>query len=280
MAKSFNDSAPKKVALVTGASSGIGKATAEKLLEKGYRVFVAARRLEKMRSLEALGAVSVAMDLTKDEDIVCAVQRITADRGGIDILINNAGYGFYGAIEDVPIDEARRQFEVNLFGLARLTQLVLPKMREKRFGKIVNISSVGGKVYTPFGAWYYAAKHALEGWSDCLRLETKPFGIDVIIIEPGGIKTDWGLIAADHLKKTSGNGAYANAANKTADIMAKSYSGQQLSDPSVVASVIVKAVTAPKPKTRYHAGYGAGAVLMLRRKLSDRMFDRVVTSMM
>jgi len=269
-----------RTVLVTGASSGIGKATAEKLLEKGYRVFVAARRVEKMRGLEAAGAAPIVMDITKDQDIVSAVQRITAEHGGIEILINNAGYGSYGAIEDVPIEEASRQFEVNVFGLARLTQLVLPTMRENRFGKIVNITSIGGKIYTPFGGWYHATKFALEGWSDSLRLETKPFGIDVIIVEPGGIKTDWGLIAADHLRKTSGNGSYAKAANKTADTMAKSYSGEQLSNPSVVASTILKAVTARKPKTRYHTGYGAGAILMARRILTDRMFDRVVSSMM
>ena len=233
-----------------------------------------------MRSLEELGAVSIAMDITKDEEIVSAVQRVTADHGAIDILINDAGYGSYGAIEDVPIEEARRQFEVNLFGLARLTQLVLPKMRENRFGKIVNITSIGGKIYTPFGGWRHATKFALEGWSDRLRLETKPFGIDVIIIEQGGIKTDWRLIAAEQLRKISGDGAYAKAANKTADTMAKSYSGQQLSDPSVVASMILKAITAPRPRTRYHCGYMAGTTLMLRRKLSDQMLDRVMSLMM
>ncbi|MBX5142412.1 oxidoreductase [Rhizobium lentis] len=274
-----SNTAKKKTALITGASSGIGNATTQKLLQEGYRVYVAARRVEQMQELAQRGAVAVPLDLTKDEEIVAAVERIVAERGSIDILINNAGYGSYGAIEDVPVDEGRRQFEVNLFGLARLTQLVLPKMRENKFGKIVNITSIGGKIYTPFGGWYHATKHALEGWSDTLRLETKAFGIDVVIVEPGGVKTEWGHIAADNLKKTSGSGAYAKGANKAAASMHEIYSGSRLSDPAVVAATILKAITAARPKTRYHTGYMAGPVLWLRRWLSDRMFDRIITSM-
>ncbi|WFP61046.1 MULTISPECIES: oxidoreductase [unclassified Mesorhizobium] len=277
MARSSNSR--KKAALVTGASSGIGKATTLKLIDAGYAVYAAARRVEQMQDLARAGATVVALDLTKDEDMVTAVDRIVSEHGAVDILINNAGYGSYGAIEDVPVDEGRRQFEVNLFGLARLTQLVLPKMRANRFGKIVNITSIGGKVYTPFGGWYHATKHALEGWSDSLRLEAKPFGIDVVIVEPGGIKTEWGHIAADNLKKTSGTGAYAAAANKAADGMLATYSNSRLSDPSVVATTILKAIAAPRPRTRYHTGYMAGTVLRLRRLLSDRMFDRIITTM-
>ncbi|HEY8960849.1 MAG TPA: oxidoreductase [Luteolibacter sp.] len=269
----------KRTVLITGASSGIGRAAAENMLNAGYRVFVVARRIEKMRELEHRGAVAIAMDITKEEEIAAVIDRIISECGSIDILINNAGYGSYGAIEDVPLEEGRRQFEVNLFGLARLTQLVLPKMRENGFGKIVNITSIGGKISTPFGGWYHATKHALEGWSDSLRLETKPFGIDVIIVEPGGIKTEWGHIAADQLKKNSGAGAYATEARKTADNMAKIYSGQRLSPPSVVATTILKAIGAAKPKARYHSGYMAGTVLLMRRLLSDRMFDRIIASM-
>ncbi|MCU1652217.1 MAG: Estradiol 17-beta-dehydrogenase, partial [Pseudonocardia sp.] len=181
-----------KTVLVTGASSGIGKETAKTLLADGYAVYVAARRVDRMSELEQLGATALAMDITNDEDIVAAVKRITAERGGIDVLINNAGFGMYGAMEDTTLDDARYQFEVNLFGLARLTQLALPYMRDRGAGKIVNISSVGGKIYTPLGAWYHATKHALEGWSDSLRLELKPLGIDVIVIEPGIIRTEFG----------------------------------------------------------------------------------------
>jgi len=268
-----------KTALVTGASSGIGKSTVEVLLSAGARVYAAARRIEKMKDLEKMGARVVQMDVTDESSMNAGIRAILEKEGSIDILINNAGYGSYGAIEDVPIDEARRQFEVNIFGLARLTQLVLPKMRENRYGKIVNISSIGGKIYTPFGGWYHATKHGLEGFSDSLRIETKPFGIDVVIVEPGGIATEWGTISAENLKKTSGSGPYAENANKAADGLAKMYSSNQLSDPSVIANVILTAVTAGKPKTRYAAGYMSGIVLFLRRFLSDRMFDRLIKSM-
>ncbi len=266
----------KTVALVTGASSGIGKETVKKLLEAGYTVYAAARRLEKMRELEQLGAHLLKMDVTSDPSMEAGVNAILENESVIDILINNAGYGSYGAIEDVPLEEARRQFDVNIFGLARLIQLALPGMREKRFGKIVNISSMGGKIYTPFGGWYHAAKHALEGLSDSLRLETAPFGIDVVIIEPGGIKTPWGKIAADNLRETSTDGAYAQAAAEAADGLEKRYNSPQMSPPSVVADTILKAITARKPKIRYAVGYGARLSIFMRHLLPDRLFDRVI----
>jgi NAD(P)-dependent dehydrogenase (short-subunit alcohol dehydrogenase family) len=269
----------KKVVLITGASSGMGKETAKTLIKEGYTVYVAARRVEKMQDLKELGGIPIKMDVTKEEDMVAAVEQIKKNHGGVDILINNAGYGSYGAIEDVPIDEARRQFEVNIFGLARLTQLVLPGMRQNRYGKIVNISSMGGKIYTPFGGWYHATKHALEGLSDCLRWETAPFGVDVIVIEPGGIATPWGVIAAENLKKTSANGAYAQAASKAADGMAEMYTSDRLSPPSLIADTILKAITARRPKTRYAAGFGARPFIFLRKILSDRMFDRLISRM-
>lgn len=268
-----------KTALVTGASSGIGKATVEKLISAGATVYAAARRVEKMTELEKIDARVIGMDVTDENSLIAAVDSIRTRDGSIDILVNNAGYGSYGAIEDVPISEARRQFDVNIFGLARLTQLVLPGMRQNRYGKVVNISSMGGKIYTPFGGWYHATKHALEGLSDCLRLETEPFGIDVIVIEPGGIATEWGRIAAENLRKTSGGGAYADSANRAADRMARTYESGRLSEPAIIADVILRAVTAKKPGTRYHAGAYSGLSLFLRRWLSDRMFDRVVKSM-
>lgn len=272
-------STTKKVVLITGASSGIGEATAHVLLNEGYTVYAAARRVEKMDALKALGAHPIQMDVTDDTSMTAGIQAILEQEGTIDVLINNAGYGSYGAIEDVPIDEARRQFEVNIFGLARLTQLVLPTMRAQQSGKIVNISSMGGKIYTPFGGWYHATKHALEGLSDCLRLETAPFGIDVIIIEPGGITTPWGAIAAENLRKTSGSGAYAAAANKAADGTAAMYATDQLSPPSLIADTILKAITARRPKTRYAAGYMARPSIFLRKILSDRLFDRIISTM-
>lgn len=267
----------QKTALITGASSGIGKETAKSLLGAGFNVYVAARRVEKMEDLKTLGAHPVKLDVTSEESMVSAVQAILDKEGSIDILVNNAGYGSYGAIEDVPMEEARRQFDVNIFGLARMTQLVLPGMRKNRYGKIVNISSMGGKMYTPFGGWYHATKHALEGFSDCLRLETKDFGIDVIIIEPGAIKTPWGIIAADNLKKTSANGAYADAAVKAADGLAERYSGNQLSPTTVISETILKAVTSRRPKTRYAVGYASALSIFLRKILSDRTFDLIIS---
>ena len=265
----------KKTVLITGASSGIGKETAKTLLTAGYLVYAAARRVEEMQELAQLGARVVALDVTDEASISATINSILEQEGSIDILVNNAGYGSYGAIEDVPIDEARRQFEVNIFGLARLTQLVLPKMRENRYGKIVNISSMGGKIYTPFGGWYHATRHALEGFSDSLRLETSPFGIDIIIIEPGGIATPWGEIAAQNLKKTSAQGAYAEAANKVAESMTGRFSNQ-LSQPTLIAETIVKAIQAQRPQTRYAVGFMARPMIFLRKILSDRMFDQVL----
>jgi short-subunit dehydrogenase len=268
-----------RTALVTGASSGIGEATARLLKKEGFTVYAAARRVDVMKPLEAEDIHVLPLDLTDETSIQTCVDAILAREGRIDVLVNNAGYGYFGAIEDVTIEEARRQFEVNVFGLARLTQLVLPKMRENRFGKIVNVTSIAGKISMPFGGWYHATKYALEGWSDALRIETAPFGIDVIIVEPGGIKTPWGDIAVDHLRKTSGSGAYAAAAAQSADSMAKYYAGKQLSDPLVIAQTIGRAVTAARPQTRYAAGNLAKTILFLRWLLSDRLFDRMIVSM-
>lgn len=265
-----------KVALVTGTSSGIGKEAAHKLKAAGFVVYGAARRVDRMRDLEKDGINVIALDVTDEQSVQDCVKTIYEREGRIDILVNNAGYGSYGAIEEVPVSEAKSQFEVNLFGLARLTQAVLPAMRANRFGRVINISSMGGKIYTPFGGWYHATKFAVEGFSDCLRLEVERFGIDVVVIEPGGIKTEWGAIAADHLRKTSGSGVYASDANKAADSMAKNYQGNRLSPPSVIAKAIVEAATASRPRTRYAVGFGAKPILFMRHWLSDRMFDKLI----
>ncbi|GLR17454.1 oxidoreductase [Portibacter lacus] len=267
-----------KVVLITGASSGMGKSAAKILQSQGYKVYGAARRLGEMQDLKEKGISIISLDLTKDESIVACVNEIIEKEGRLDVLVNNAGYGSYGAVEDVPIAEAKRQFEVNVFGLARITQLVLPKMREHKYGRIVNISSMGGKVYTPFGAWYHATKHAVEGWSDCLRLEVKEFGIDVVVVEPGGIKTPWGGIAADNLKKTSGKGAYATYANKVADGLVKTYSSNSLTDVEVLGNVIAKAATDKKPKIRYVKGYMAKPAIAIRKWFGDRIFDKMIVS--
>lgn len=266
----------KKVALVTGASSGIGYQTALDLKEAGLIVYGAARRTDKLEGLKQQGIKTIELDVTDDESMTNCVADIIKAEGRVDVLVNNAGYGSYGAIEDVPMEEARRQIEVNIFGLARMTQLVLPSMRKNKFGRIINVSSMGGKIYTSFGGWYHATKHAVEGFSDCLRLEVESFGIDVVIIEPGGIKTNWGMIASENLKKTSAKGAYKTAANQAADNMKTMYSGNGLSSPKVISKAITNASTVKKPKTRYLIGYGAKPFVFLRRLLSDRMFDRIV----
>ncbi len=266
-----------RVALITGASSGIGEATALQLLAAGYTVFGAARRVDRMAALAEAGVQVLAMDVTDDASMADGVRNILEQTGRIDVLVNNAGFGSYGALEDVPMVDARYQFEVNLFGLARLTQLVLPTMRRQRSGRIINISSVGGKIYEPLGGWYHATKFAVEGLSDSLRLELAPFGIQVVVIEPGAIRTEWGGIAADNLRKTSGKGVYANQAEKIASVFSRADNNPRLgSPPSVIADAIEKAATAKRPRIRYVAGGGAKPLLFVRRVLPDRAFDRVI----
>lgn len=267
-----------KTVLVTGASSGMGKETTRRLLREGYGVYAAARRVERMQDLETLGAVPLRMDVTKEDDVVSAVERIGAERGGVDVLVNNAGFGLYGAMEDTPLAEARRQFEVNLFGLARLTQLVLPHMREKRSGTIVNVSSMGGKIYTPLGSWYHATKHALEGWSDCLRLELAPLGIRVVIVEPGIIETEFGDVMVGPMLERSGRGPYADLARRVAKATRASYASGGASPASLIADVIARAVRARRPKPRYAAGRLAKPLIAARTWLGDRLFDRAIMS--
>lgn len=262
-----------KVALVTGASSGIGEATAIKLKALGYSVYAAARRADRMRSLTNAGIHVLAMDVTDDASMQAGIKEIVARSGRIDVLVNNAGYGSYGAIEEVPLDEARAQFEVNVFGAARLIQLVLPHMRTQRSGTIVNITSMGGKIHTPLGAYYHGTKFALEAISDCLRMEVQPFGVDVVVIEPGGIKTEWAGIAADKLRAVSGRGAYASQAQAMAESMVGDASRKRQSPPELIADTIAKAVSANRPKTRYAVGFGAKPMIFIRRLLSDRAFD-------
>ncbi|WP_042269905.1 oxidoreductase [Paraburkholderia heleia] len=267
----------KPVALVTGASSGMGKDLALRLIAEGYVVYGAARRVERMSDIEAAGGVALAVDVTDDAALVATVERIIGEHGRLDVLINNAGYGQYGALEDVPIAEGRRQLETNLFGLARLTQLCLPHMRARHFGKIFNISSIGGKFATPLGGWYHASKHALEGYSDALRNEVRAFGIDVVIIEPGGIETEWGSIAAKEAERYSGHGVYADLVAKFRQLQ----SGDRKSPPArLISDLIVKALRAKRPKPRYHGGMLAGPLLFLRRWLPDRVFDRMIMSAM
>ncbi|HTY72771.1 MAG TPA: oxidoreductase [Actinomycetes bacterium] len=266
-----------KVALVTGASSGIGEATARRLSEAGYVVYAGARRVERMRGLAEGGLRVGQLDVTDDASMVDFVERAVAETGRVDVLVNNAGYGSYGALEDVPLAEARRQFEVNVFGLARMTQLVLPHMRAHRHGYVVNISSIGGKFWEPLGSWYHATKFAVEGLSDSLRVELRPHGVHVVIIEPGSISTEWTEISAEHAARYSAEGPYAAQAAGLARVLAPRRDGRPIgSSPEAVAKVIVRAVGSRHPRTRYAVGSGGKPITYARRLLPDQIIDLAV----
>ncbi|MFO7869274.1 MAG: oxidoreductase [Bacteroidales bacterium] len=262
----------QQVVLITGASSGIGKETARIFLENNHIVYGTARRVEQMLDLKKQGAHIQYADISDENSVRQLVDGIIQEQGKIDILVNNAGYGTYGAIEDVPLSEARKQFNVNVFGLAQLTQLVLPYMRAQKFGKIINISSVAGKTHTPLGGWYHASKHAVEGLSDCLRFETQPFGIDVIIIEPGLIATEWDGIALDSATTYSGTSSYKHYIAGLKQL----FSNMKPAHPQLIANIIYKSSQVRKPKTRYVAGYGAKPLLRFKRFISDALFDSIM----
>jgi NAD(P)-dependent dehydrogenase (short-subunit alcohol dehydrogenase family) len=237
-----------KVALVTGASAGIGKAIVLRLLAEGWVVYGGARRTELMNDLLQAGAKVLPLDVTSEVSMAAAVATVLQAEGHLDALVNNAGYGSYGAIEDVPIEEARRQFEVNVFGLARLCQLVLPAMRTARSGTILNISSMGGRFWMPVGGWYHATKHALEVLSDTLRMEVAPFGIRVVVVQPGAIRSEWAEIAADHLDANSRHSVYRRLTEPMARLL-RSYPAA--AGPEVVARTVTKALSSRRPRRRY-----------------------------
>lgn len=266
------ENSQQKVAFITGASAGMGKDAALRLIKEGYTVYGAARRLNRMQEIVDAGGHVIELDVTDAEASAKAVEKIIHEQGRIDVLVNSAGYGSYGAVEDVPLEEAKRQFEVNVFGLAQITQQVLPYMRAQKAGKIVNISSIAGKVHVPMGAWYCASKHAVEALSDCLRFETRQFGIDVIIIQPGAIESEWGAIAQQSVKDVSGHTAYANLA-KAYVKMEETYANNRSPPPSAVSDLLVEALEAEIPETRYIVGNGAAEVLSHRKNTEDREFD-------
>jgi NAD(P)-dependent dehydrogenase (short-subunit alcohol dehydrogenase family) len=268
----------KKVVLITGVSSGIGKETALLLAQQGHIVYGAARRADTRQDLQEAGIRLLQMDVSDNASMAKGFQEIIDTEKRIDVLINNAGYGSFGALEDVPLSEARYQFEVNIFGLAALTQMVLPHMREQKSGCIINVSSMGGKFGEPHGAWYHATKFALEGLSDCLRMELKQFGINVVVIEPGAIKTEWNTIARENMDKVSGNTAYGDLVKKHIKMLEQG--DERGSEPMVIAKVIARAVNSHNPKTRYTAGAGAKLALFFKKILSDKMFDRFMLSLM
>jgi len=261
-----------KVALVTGASKGIGLATALRLIEDGYKVYCAARSVDLMQELAAKGGVVLKLDCNDDASITALADRIIAD-GGVDVVVNNAGYGQYGPVEVLPMAMGREQMEVNFFAPVRLVQLLAPSMRARGGGRIINISSVAGKVYSPLSGWYCASKFALEGMSDCMRIELKPFNIKVVLVEPGPIKTDWSEGAKSSLLAAAEGSVYEEFAQKSHGLLQGATGGRAASEVSAVVKSIMKAVNAKNPKPRYLSGKIARISVTSKAMLGDRLFD-------
>jgi NAD(P)-dependent dehydrogenase (short-subunit alcohol dehydrogenase family) len=264
--------------LITGCSTGIGRATAERLADDGWNVHATARKLEAIEELGKRGCALNELDVTDEGSMERAVAEVEKD-GPIGALINNAGYSQSGAIETIPMDSVRKQFETNVFGLMRMCQLVLPGMRGAGSGKIVNLSSMGGKLTFPGGGVYHATKHAVEALSDALRFEVKGFGIDVVVIEPGLIVTEFGDTAAGSLDEVDEHGPYVQFNAAVAKATAEAYQGGMArfgAGPEAVAAKIAKALQARRPATRYKVTPSARVVMGMRGLMTDRMWDRFV----
>jgi NAD(P)-dependent dehydrogenase (short-subunit alcohol dehydrogenase family) len=264
-----------RVALVTGCSTGIGRASALALQRSGLMTYATARRPETLADLEAAGCRTLALDVTDEAQRVDAVRTVELERGGVDVLVNNAGYADYGPVEEIPLERWRREFETNLFGAVRLSQLVLPGMRERGHGRIINMSSMGGRLAFPLGAPYHGSKFALEAVSDVLRVEVGPFGIDVVVIEPGLVDTGYADTASSGLHDAA-EGPYGDLARSLLASMASSYGGRQATTPEHVAKVVVKAATARRPRTRYPVTLNARLLMAGRALLPDRMWDALL----
>jgi short-subunit dehydrogenase len=266
--------------LITGCSTGIGRATAERLADDGYNVHASARRLESIEELAGRGMKTHALDVTDEASMEAAVAEVEKD-GAIGALVNNAGYSQSGAIETIPMSSVRRQFETNVFGLIRMCQLVLPGMRAAGSGRIVNLSSMGGKLTFPGGGIYHATKHAVEALSDALRFEVSGFGVDVVVIEPGLIVTEFGETAAASVGEVEDHGPYAVFNASVAKTTAEAYEGPMAklgAGPEAVAKKISKSLAARRPSTRYKVTPSARMSIGMRRLMTDRMWDRMVRS--
>ena len=266
------------IVLITGASSGIGLSAAKRLASQGHKVYGAARRVELMEGIP--GVVPVRLDLTSEASVAEAVKFVLQAEGRIDALVNNAGYGSLGPVETVPMEEARRQMDVNLFGLAAMVKAVLPVMRGQGFGRIINLSSIAGRVVMPMCAWYNVSKYSVESLSDNLRMDLRRFGIRVSLIEPGGIRTPWGDIAASHLEDSVRGTAYEDTGLREARVLRKGYSMRVLSSPEVVARAICRAVNSRHPRARYRVGAGSRLIITLHTLLPTRWWDSLCRSFM
>jgi NAD(P)-dependent dehydrogenase (short-subunit alcohol dehydrogenase family) len=267
------------VVLITGCSTGIGRATAERLAKKGWNVYASARRPESIEDLKQKGCKTLALDVTDEASMRAAVDRVVAEAGAVGALVNNAGYSQSGALESVPMDQLRRQFETNVFGLLRMCQLVLPGMREQRHGRIVNVSSMGGRLTFPGGGAYHATKYGVEALSDVLRFEVSGFGIHVVLIEPGLIRTQFGEAAVSSIGEIEQDGPYAKFNAAVAATTAGAYHGPLSrlgAGPEAVARTIEKALTKSRPKARYPVTASARLMLAQHAILPDRAWDAMV----
>ena len=284
-----------RAALVTGCSSGIGAATAHRLLRSGWTIWATARDVTTLEPLRAAGAHVCALDVTDEASRTAAVEAVLAEHGAVSVLVNNAGYGEYGPVEEVSLALWRRQFETNLFGAVALTQLVLPGMRGQRYGRVVNISSMGGRVTLPGGGPYHASKYALEAFTDALRLEVRNFGVRVSLVEPGPVRTPWSDRAVASAAESGADVAAAADRGRTdraasmgtagpydqfrlelAASVTGAYQGGRfslMSSAERVASVVLRAVTADHPRARYVVGPAARGLLTLKRILPDAVLD-------
>jgi NAD(P)-dependent dehydrogenase (short-subunit alcohol dehydrogenase family) len=268
-----------KAVLITGCSSGIGHSTALELARRGWKVYATARKPESISDLADAGCTTLALDVTDEESRRTAVQRVIDAEGAVGVLINNAGYSQSGAVESVPIDQVRDQFETNVFGLLRMCRLVLPGMRAQHWGKIVNLSSMGGRLTFPGGGIYHATKYAVEALSDAMRFEVRGFGVDVIIIEPGLIVTKFGQTAAGSVHTPEDDRAYADFNRHVAKLTEEAYKGPMAklgAGPEAVAKTIAGAISAKRPKARYPVTPSARLMIGQRRLVPDRVWDLIM----
>ncbi len=261
-----------KVVLITGTADGMGKTHAERLIKEGHIVYGGDIQYEKNKYLDKIGGHVLKMDVTKDDEVEAAVDQIIKKHGKIDVLINNAGYGVFATVEEMTMEDAIAMVNVNLIGVGRVTKAVLPHMRKQQSGKIINISSMGGKMYFGLGSWYHSTKHALEGWSDCLRVDVKKFGIDVVIVEPGIINTNFYNVNATKGAKYTQNTNYGH--------MYKLMEGgiAAMSEPEEISEVINEIVENPEPETRYIRGFLAKPLVNTRQMIGDKAFDQLLLS--
>lgn len=264
-----------KTVLITGASSGIGFETAKRFCESGWRVFAGARRLEKMEPLRELGAETFYLDVCDDASCKEAVSRCDT----LNVLVNCAGYGQYGPIECVTDEDAMRQMDTNVFGVIRMCRYAAPKLRGQGSGRIINVTSCGGRATTYLGGLYHMSKYAAESLTDALRMELQPFGVRVVAIEPGLIKTAWEAISAEHLLKTGEGTVYEQDCRMVASAYNDAQNWSAVTAPETVAKYILRAATAKRPKARYLFGFGARPLLAARTLLPTSVYDRIMRNM-